>query len=174
MSENEKSDGLMVGIFIALGVVVLAGLGVGSLGLVRYQKAREQERRALTASNLAQIRQAMAQSIVIVGEVESLEPLSSETPVHACPASVANPLWIVRCKVLERPHGSYDSEECNILVHSPSADLGIQTPGQKVRLELRIAMRPLQITAGSEDELTKIRYANPAGPLELVSHEIIE
>jgi hypothetical protein len=174
MSDDKKSDGLMVGILIVLGAVLLAGLGVGSLVLRRYQFGREQERRAVATRNLSAIRQAMEELVTIVGEVEGQDSLPSETPVHACRASVADPRWIVRFKVLERGHGNYSFEVCNILVHSPSEDLGVQTPGQKLRLRLRVAKQPPQIVAPTEDTVARIQFADSDGILELISYDAIE
>jgi hypothetical protein len=174
MRENEKGNGLTVGILIALVVVVLAALGVGSLGIRRYQMAREAERRAQMANNLAQIAEALAKSVVIIGEVQSLEPASNETPIHAAPASVKAPFWIVKFVVLEAPGSVFPSESCNILVHSPQSELGVDSVGQRVRVFMRHTNSPPELVDATPDELSNVVYAEPGSTLELISHEPME
>jgi len=174
MREDNKSDGLTVGILIAMGVVVLAAIGVGSLGLRRYQMARQAERRAQMANNLAQIAEALAKSVVIIGEVQSMETASSETPIHAAPASVKAPFWIVKFAVLAAPGSDYPSETCNILVHSPQSDLGVHSVGQKVRVFMRHTNSPPELLEATPDELSTVVYAEPGSTLELISHKPME
>jgi len=174
MSASEAKNRSGTGVLILGVLAVVAVLLAASLWLVRFQKAREQDRRAQSAANIAAIRQAIAEMIVIDGEIESVEPASGETPIHAAPSSVVAPFWIVRVKVLERQKSEYPFEECNILVHSPTADLGIKSAGQKLRLVLRAVKSPPKLLAGTSAELPPVRFADPAGSFELQSHEVIE
>lgn len=173
MSENNKSDGLTVAILIALGVVVLAALAVGSMGLRKYQLNREQERRAQAARNLAQIRLAL-ESIVIIGQVEGWEPVASETIVHASPATVKAPFWIVKLKVLETPGHNYPIETCNILVNDALSELGVHSVGQKIRIVTRRTNSPPKLLEATAEERSIIVWAEPGGPLELIAHEPME
>ena len=171
MSEVRKSDGLTISILIALGIVVLAALGVGGMALRRYQSGRERERRAQVASNLAAIRQALDRIVVITVQVESWAPASRDVPVHAARTAISGHLWIVQCSVLENSDGKYPFDDCNVLIHSPSADLGVVQKGQKLRFTLQIAQSPPQVLVGPASEPPSVVLADPERTYELLSYE---
>jgi hypothetical protein len=90
--------------------------------------------------------------IVVEAEVENFEiaspdgpidPKKSDREINVVGDAILAPShrWIVRFRVMKVVHGTFDSDEVRMLIHSPSQD-GLTGPGQKFVLCLKRRLNP--------------------------------
>jgi hypothetical protein len=73
--------------------------------------------------------------ITLIGEVTGTELAGPGVAVNAFCSMTPN-LWIVRLKVVQCLTGEFPAPELNVLTHSPSRDLGVRRPGERITLRL--------------------------------------
>jgi hypothetical protein len=73
--------------------------------------------------------------ITLIVEVTGTELAGPGVAVNGFCSTTPN-LWIVRSKVVQCLAGEFLSPDLNVLTHSPSRDLGVRRPGERVTLRL--------------------------------------
>lgn len=135
-----------------------------------------------TAPSQAPVQPRDSEAIVAEADVKDWEPIYPNGPIDVTkPDRQVNVVkgggviiglhdWIVRFKVARVVKGRFDSQNVNMLIHSPSQS-GVRAPGQRFVLRLRrCSEKPKVIAAFSRNLSEGLSYFSFSDPVyELIS-----